>query len=148
MALQHSVITHIVHDIQDFFTAYHPRLEPDVEIADEWLIVKNFPLPSKYGVSLIALLLVLEDFPEKAPAGVYIPKKHPARAQLGAVFHAFDDKPPYARAEALGANGWTWLCNGFRASKGYDGLWQYAFTTQNGRDSLGGMLATFQTYIK
>lgn len=137
----------IERDIATFFKVYHPGVEPEGFLKDDYIVIKNFPLPVRYHALKIPVFWPFEGFPELAPAGIFVPTDHVATPQLAKVFSAFEDKPPqYPRVEGLREFGWTWLCNGIKGRE-FEGNWRYAYTTKNGRDTLAGLLAHFQAEI-
>ncbi|MBP7953642.1 MAG: hypothetical protein KAZ14_00570 [Nitrosomonas sp.] len=149
MSFSKTIINYIAKDVTSYYDSFNNGVEPEVEVGDDYIVIKNYPLRSKFKSRTIALMLILDGFPEKAPAGIYIPTHHPDVEALKKIFWTTEGKPSFApRVEALGAMGWTWLCNGFRALAGHDGKWLYAETTKTGNDSLTALLAMFATRLK
>jgi hypothetical protein len=56
--------------------------ERSVEMDDNSLIIRSFPLPKDYSPNYIDLLFVIRGYPEIPPAGVHIPGNCPNRQQI------------------------------------------------------------------
>ena len=159
MPITDRLVSVIYDDIDAFFKASHPGVEPVVDIepmdgqsgvtAVDCVVIANFPVPVHHLARSVPVLLLLKNFPENPPAGLYVPTGHPARPTLAKAFSAFLDDMPYGDVEPLGTEGWTWLCNGFKGDSNgkFQGTWRYSYSTRDGNDSLAFLLANFQAYI-
>jgi hypothetical protein len=147
MQFSNQVLKYIASDITAYFSGSKAG-EPDVDIIGDAVVIKNYPLPKKFGEKTIPLLLILSGFPELAPAGIYIPTKHPDIMDFKKIFWTTEGDVGFSeRVETLGYEGWTWMCNGYRALSSHDGKWRYCHTTKNGNDSLATLLAAFYATI-
>lgn len=93
-----------------------------MEIDDEKLVIRAFPLPDDYTPDHIDLLIVTLGYPNVPPAGVHIPANSPNRGQIrehlnghvmsGIPSHLLDHAPESYREqlkEVVG-DGWDWCC--------------------------------------
>jgi hypothetical protein len=92
-----------------------------LELDEEALIIRAFPLPDDYSIDQIDLLFVICGYPDVPPAGVHIPSKTPNREQIrehlgGHVIanstYVLDHTPARYRnyVEELAKQGWDWCC--------------------------------------
>jgi hypothetical protein len=104
--------------------------ERSVEMDDNSLIIRSFPLPKDYSPNYIDLLLVIRGYPEIPPAGVHIPGNCPNRQQIRdrleghvqanstiVINHTPESYRKYV--EDLAKQGWDWVCFHFK-----DWSWQ------------------------
>jgi hypothetical protein len=64
------------------FLGEFPGRERSLELDDNTLLIKAFPLPDDYSPDYIDLLFVISAYPELPPAGVHIPSQSPLRQQI------------------------------------------------------------------
>jgi hypothetical protein len=96
-----------------------------LELDEEALIIRAFPLPDDYSIDQIDLLFVICGYPDVPPAGVHIPSKTPNREQIrehlgGHVIanstYVLDHTPERYRqyVDELAKQGWEWICFHFK----------------------------------
>jgi len=127
---------------------HHAEFDVDLEPAEEYLIINNFPLPADKAYRRVALplLVPLSGFPNSPPPGLHVPAAHPDTARLARGYAVFQDSPPpYSRTHDLNSQGWAWLCLRKMAGDGDGWSWRYRYTTQ-GPDTLKDMLVLFDAY--
>jgi hypothetical protein len=111
--------------------------ERSLELDDNTLLIRAFPLPDDYSPDHIDLLFVICGYPEVPPAGVHIPAKSPNRQQirdhLGGHVQAnstlvLDNTPASYRkyVEELAKQGWDWICYHYK-----DWSWQHPMNPNN-----------------
>jgi hypothetical protein len=104
--------------------------ERSVEIDDNSLIIRAFPLPADYSPNYIDLLFVIRGYPEVPPAGVHIPLNCPNRqrirdrleghVQADSTYVLSHTPESYRKyVEELAKQGWEWICFHFK-----DWSWQ------------------------
>jgi hypothetical protein len=107
------------------FLGEFPGRERSLELDDNSLIIRFFPLSNDYSPDYIDLLFVICGYPEVPPAGVHIPAKSPNRQQIrdrleGHVLAnstiVLNHTPERYRkyVEELAKQGWEWVCFHFK----------------------------------
>jgi hypothetical protein len=92
-----------------------------LELDENSLIIRAFPLPDDYATDHVDLLFVILGYPDIPPAGVHIPSKTPNREQIrehlgGHVLanstYVLNHTPERYRkyVEELAKDGWDWVC--------------------------------------
>jgi hypothetical protein len=95
-----------------------------LEMDDDRLIIRSFPLTDDYATDYVDLLFVILGYPDVPPAGVHIPSNTPNREQIrerlgGHVManshYVLDHTPERYRqyVEGLARDGWDWVCYHF-----------------------------------
>jgi hypothetical protein len=98
------------------FLCEFPGRERSLELDDNTLLIRAFPLPDDYNPDHIDLLLVISGYPEVPPAGIHIPSQSPLRQQidkhLGGHVHGRGSLPEsdLGYVEGLTNYGRDWLC--------------------------------------
>jgi hypothetical protein len=103
------------------FLGEFPGRERSLELDDNRLLIRAYPLPDDYSPDYIDLLFVIGGYPELPPAGVHIPAKSPNRQQIvdrldGHVQAnstiVLNHTPERYRkyVEELAKQGWEWFC--------------------------------------
>ena len=105
--------------------------ERSVELDDNSLLIRSFPLPADYSPNYVDLLFVIRGYPEIPPAGVHIPLHCPNRQQIrdhldGHVLanstivlnHTPESYRKYV--EGLAKLEWEWICFHYK-----DWTWQH-----------------------
>lgn len=96
-----------------------------LELDEDALIIRAFPLPDDYSIDQIDLLFVICGYPDLPPAGVHIPSTTPNKEQIrehlgGHVMatssYVLDHTPERYRkyVEELNKQGWDWICFHFK----------------------------------
>jgi hypothetical protein len=99
--------------------------ERSVEIDDNSLIIRAFPLPADYSPNYIDLLFVIRGYPEVPPAGVHIPLNCPNRqrirdrlgghVQADSTYVLSHTPESYRKyVEDLAKQEWEWICLHFK----------------------------------
>jgi hypothetical protein len=92
-----------------------------LELDDNALLIRSFPLPADISPDYIDLLFVICGYPDVPPAGVHIPSKTPNREQIAKRLgghvqanstHVLNNTPSRYRkyVEELAEQGWDWIC--------------------------------------
>jgi hypothetical protein len=96
-----------------------------LEMDDNSLIIRSFPLPDSYKTTdHVDLLFVIAGYPDIPPAGVHIPANTPNKEQIrenlgGHIMatstYVLDHTPARYRnyVEGLARDGWEWVCYHF-----------------------------------
>jgi hypothetical protein len=96
-----------------------------LELDEDALLIRAFPLPDDYSIDQIDLLFVICGYPDLPPAGVHIPSTTPNKEQIrehlgGHVMatssYVLDHTPERYRkyVEELNKQGWDWICFHFK----------------------------------
>ena len=112
------------------FLVQFDSMPRSLELYEDSLIIRSFPLPDDYSIDHLDLLLVTAGYPEIPPVGVHIPSNTPNREQirehLGGHLQAnstyvLNHTPERHRqyVEGLARDGWDWVCYHF-----HDWSWQ------------------------
>lgn len=130
------------------FLGQFPGGPRSIELEDNYLLIRAFPLPDSYSPQdQIDLLILTVGYPDVPPAGVYLPSKTPNREQItkhlgGHVLSGLGDyllhhipdayrKQVEEHAKALAEKGWAWMCFHYR-----DWKWKLNPNTLLAGDSL------------
>lgn len=95
-----------------------------LELDDNTLIIRSFPLPDDYSIDCLDILFAVCSYPDFPPAGLHIPSNTPNRQQIrehlgGHVMansqHVLNHTPERYRqyVEGLARDGWDWVCYHF-----------------------------------
>jgi hypothetical protein len=110
--------------IANRFLVQFDSMPRSLELYEDALIIRSFPLPDDYSIDHLDLLFVTAGYPEIPPAGVHIPSNTPNREQirehLGGHLQAnstyvLNHTPERYRqyVEGLARDGWDWCCYHF-----------------------------------
>lgn len=84
-----------------------------MEVDDNILVFRGFPLPDDYTPDRVDLLIVTLGYPDVPPAGVHIPSNTPNRGQIADRLggHVYNSVPSSLREHVEELDGrWTWIC--------------------------------------
>lgn len=128
--------------IQSWLDRFDPPFRGGQRIAtlgrtDEYVVVKNFPLPDWCRPDYMDLLLLVDQFPARPPIGLYLLNQgnEALVAQISKRHHAFKDQ---AYHEAPSVVGWTWICLHYPAN-----TWRYDSSDPARSDNLSKFLQMF-----
>jgi hypothetical protein len=107
------------------FLGEFPGRERSLELDDNSLLIRAYPLPDDYSPDYIDLLFFIGGYPELPPGGVHIPAKSPNRQQIvdrldGHVLAnstiVLSHTPERYRkyVEDIAKQGWDWICLHFK----------------------------------
>lgn len=101
------------------FLRQFPGIPRSLELDDNTLLIRSFPLPDDYSPDDIDLLFVIKGYPDVPPAGVHIPCKTPNRQQIAEHLggHVMDNILSSYRKniEGLVDSTWGWVCYSYHA---------------------------------
>lgn len=96
------------------FLRQFPGARRSLELDDNTLLFRGFPLPDDYTPDRVDLLIVTWGYPDVPPAGIHVPSKSPNREQIAKHLggHVLDNIPSsyLAYVEELADHGWQWIC--------------------------------------
>lgn len=109
----------------------------EVNGSGEYMTVRNLPLPDRYRPDFIDAMLILDDYPARPPAGIYLLNNYNEGviSQIRGRFNAFRDS---AAHDAPPIEGYTWVCYHFR-----NNAWQFRTQDPARGDNVRKFLAAF-----
>jgi hypothetical protein len=132
-----------INSIQRFLNDFEPARnglgrEAILGHTGEFVIVKNYPLPDRYRPDYVDLLLIVDNYPNNAPVGIYLMHKNNAATirQISDKFNTFQNNA-YHGAQAI--QGYTWIC--WHYGSGCN--WKFRADAPQHGDNLRKFLATF-----
>lgn len=123
-------------DLITSFLSEFPGRQRSLEMDDDYLLIRNSPLPDSYTLDHVDLLFLISGYYEVPPAGFFIPSKTPNREEivkhLGG--HLMSATPSFAlehipernreQTKKLADLQWQWVCFHFS-------LWTWRLNPNN-----------------
>jgi len=118
------------------FLSEFPGKPRTIELDDNYLLIRNFPLPDSYTQDNVHLLFLISGYYDFPPAGLYIPSKTSNRDQIAKHLggRLMSATPSFVlehvstgfreQAKKLADLGWDWVCFHFKG-------WTWKLNTSN-----------------
>lgn len=123
-------------DLITRFLSEFPGRKRSVEMDDNHLLIRNFPLPDSYTLDHVDLLFLISAYYAAPPAGIHIPHNSPNREQIAKHLggHLMSTTPSFVldhtpernreQVKKLADLGWDWVCFHFKG-------WEWRLNPQN-----------------
>jgi hypothetical protein len=107
----------------------------------EFIIVRNLPLPDRYRPDYVDVLLIVDNFPDTPPIGLYLLNKGNGEVtrQISTKMNAFRNS---AHHDAVSINGYTWICYAYQGNS-----WRYRADSPSRGDNVRKFLNAFYSEI-
>ena len=140
---KHRLLRWEIRNIQRYLDSFEAagqgrRRQVSLGSTDEFLIVRNLPLPDGCRPDYVDALIVIDNYPGVPPIGLYVLTTAKNRAvveTLAAAYNVFRDS---AYHEAPRIEGYTWICYHYD-----DNRWRFNAAAPHKGDNIAKFLASF-----